>query len=73
MSGFNGEKKDDDDDEMGGAYVHPFRGVDKAHIIQEARIFNDPSVEPWRSASNSFSVSQESRVLPGLRCSVEAR
>lgn len=48
MSGFNGEKKDDDDDEMGGSYVHPFRGVDKAHIIQEARIFNDPSVEPWR-------------------------
>jgi len=46
MSGFNGEKKDDDDDEIaGGGFVHPFKGVDKAHVIQEARIFNDPNVE----------------------------
>mmetsp|Transcript_10309 Transcript_10309/g.24194 ORF Transcript_10309/g.24194 Transcript_10309/m.24194 type:complete len:892 (-) Transcript_10309:115-2790(-) len=48
MSGFPGEKKDDDEDEMGNTYVHPFRGVDKAHVIQEARIFNDPQVEPSR-------------------------
>ncbi|KAJ1483143.1 hypothetical protein T484DRAFT_1801592 [Baffinella frigidus] len=49
MSGFNGEKKDDDDDEIaGGGFVHPFKGVDKAHVIQEARIFNDPNVEAQR-------------------------
>jgi len=51
MSGFNGEKKDDDDDEVaGGGFVHPFKGVDKAHVIQEARIFNDPNVEAHKSS-----------------------
>ena len=32
----------------GLGYERPFRGVDKAHVIQEARMFNDPNVEPAR-------------------------
>jgi len=44
MSGF-GEKKDDDDDEREG-FERPFKGVDKAHVIQEARMFNEPDVDP---------------------------
>ncbi|EKX51930.1 coatomer subunit gammma [Guillardia theta CCMP2712] len=42
---FPSEKKDDDE---GLGYERPFRGVDKAHVIQEARMFNDPNVEPAR-------------------------
>mmetsp|Transcript_9822 Transcript_9822/g.22413 ORF Transcript_9822/g.22413 Transcript_9822/m.22413 type:complete len:891 (-) Transcript_9822:151-2823(-) len=45
---FPSEKKDDDEDEMGLGYEKPFRGVDKAHVIQEARMFNDPNVDPAR-------------------------
>mmetsp|Transcript_3919 Transcript_3919/g.6316 ORF Transcript_3919/g.6316 Transcript_3919/m.6316 type:complete len:888 (-) Transcript_3919:14-2677(-) len=46
MSGFGGEKKDDDDDEREGGAERPFKGVDKAHVIQEARMFNQPDVDP---------------------------
>jgi len=46
MSGFSGEKKDDDDDEREGGAERPFKGVDKAHVIQEARMFNQPDVDP---------------------------
>lgn len=31
-----------------------FRGVDKAHVIQEARAFNDPNVESSRSVSHKL-------------------
>ena len=44
MSGF-GEKKDDDDEDY-EASERPFKGVDKAHVIQEARMFNQPDVDP---------------------------
>jgi hypothetical protein len=32
------------DAEMG--QEKPFKGVDKAHVIQEARMFNQPDVDP---------------------------